>query len=275
MQELVKIQVKWFGEKKVNAVDARELHQFLGVGRDFSNWIKQRIEKYNFKENRDFAILLAKSGEQHGGQNRIDYALSLNMAKELCMVENNEMGKQAREYFIECEERAKSIEVKPLSRVEILHMAYLESMKIIEEKDAEIEQEKLEHRKTGMKLLHTEQIVKAQKPKVEFAETVAKSESEVSLTHAIKHLGITKPNKMIEVLRTGIADGDYNASFKWLENRGGKNYPMQKAIDKGWLVSRLIVTENEMAFPQTLVTMAGLQKLSNLIQKYGIPEEAQ
>lgn len=275
MQELVKIQVKWFGEKKVNAVDGRELHQFLGNRRQFGNWITERIDAYNFQENRDFVRLTNLLSEGRGGQNRIDYTLSLNMAKELCMVEKNDMGKQAREYFIECEERAKSIEVKPLSRVEILHMAYLESMKIIEEKDAEIEQEKLEHRKTGMKLLQSEQIVKAQKPKVEFAETVAKSENEVSLTHAIKHLGIAKPNKMIEVLRTGIADGEYNASFKWLENRGGKNYPMQKAIDKGWLVSRVVVTENEMAFPQTLVTMAGLQKLSSLIKKYGIPEEAQ
>lgn len=272
MKELVKIQVKWFGEKKINAVDGRELHQFVENRYQFSNWISDRIKQYEFTEGVDFTTIKNSLYSPP----RKDYWLSIDMAKELCMVEKNEKGKQARRYFIEMEEKAKAIpETKPLSRTEILHMAYLESMKIIEEKDAEIEQEKLEHKKTGMKLLHTEQIVKAQKPKVEFAETVAKSENEVSLTHAIKHLGITKPNKMIEVLRTGIADGDYNASFKWLENRGGKNYPMQKAIDKGWLVSRLIVAENEMAFPQTLVTMAGLQKLSNLIQKYGIPEEAQ
>ena len=139
MQELVKIQVKWFGEKKVNAVDGRELHQFIESRQEFSNWIKNRIRDYNFQENRDFVRLTDLSSEGRGGQNRIEYALSLNMAKELCMVEKNEKGKQAREYFIEMEERAKAIpETKPLSRVEILHMAYLESMKIIEEKDAEI-----------------------------------------------------------------------------------------------------------------------------------------
>ena len=106
--QLIKVEPKQIGSRNVNAVDARELHGFLGVGRDFSSWIKQRIEKYNFKENRDFVILLPGFGEQHGGQNRIEYALSLNMAKELCMVENNEMGKQAREYFIEMEEKAQS-----------------------------------------------------------------------------------------------------------------------------------------------------------------------
>jgi len=115
MQELVKIQVKWFGEKKVNAVDGRELHRFLGVETRFNDWMDRRIYKFNFKENRDFIRYSEMSSEGRGGQNRIEYALSLNMAKELCMVENNDMGKQAREYFIEMEERAKAIpETKPM-----------------------------------------------------------------------------------------------------------------------------------------------------------------
>lgn len=89
----------------VNAVNARKLHTFLGVGRDFSNWIKQRIEKYGFLEGEDYA--LAKTGEleSSGLQKPIEYFLSPSMGKELSMVENNEMGKKVRRYYIELEKK--------------------------------------------------------------------------------------------------------------------------------------------------------------------------
>ena len=91
-------------------VSARELHEFLGVGRDFTTWIKGRIEKYDFKENVDFTIVnLAhqNGGTSWGGNNKLDYALTVDMAKELAMVENNEKGKIARRYFIQCENLTK------------------------------------------------------------------------------------------------------------------------------------------------------------------------
>ena len=92
--------------------NARDLHQFLEVGRDFSNWIKDRVEKYDFRQGSDY--LLAKFGEQvpHQGGTRmvekIEYHLGLDVAKELAMVENNERGRQVRRYFIEMEKRAKA-----------------------------------------------------------------------------------------------------------------------------------------------------------------------
>lgn len=102
MQELITITEK-NGEK---AVSARELHQFLGVGRDFSNWIKNRIEEYGFVENQDFEVF-AKIGENpNGGRPSKEYAISLDMAKELSMVEKTEKGKLARLYFIEMEKKA-------------------------------------------------------------------------------------------------------------------------------------------------------------------------
>lgn len=101
-----------------NVCDARTLHAFLEVGKDFTTWIKDRIEKYGFLENQDFA-LLSQNCEQptdrfspnlgktpKGGRPTSDYHLALDMAKELSMVENNEKGRQARRYFIECERRA-------------------------------------------------------------------------------------------------------------------------------------------------------------------------
>lgn len=86
-------------------VNARQLHQFLEVGRDFSNWIKARIFDYDFQENQDY-IIFANSGENSNvGRPTIEYRLTLDMAKELSMVERNEKGRMARRYFIECEKQ--------------------------------------------------------------------------------------------------------------------------------------------------------------------------
>jgi phage anti-repressor protein len=89
----------------INTVNARDLHEFLEVGRNFSNWIKERIDTFGFTEGQDF-ITDAKSGV--GGQySAIEYALTPDMAKELSMVERNDKGKEVRHYFIRCEEIAK------------------------------------------------------------------------------------------------------------------------------------------------------------------------
>lgn len=97
MNDLIKIQPQAIGGQTIETVNARELHSFLEVGKDFSNWIKNRIEQYGFVEDVDY--LVAKTGEQvpHQGGVRtvtmIDYHLSIDMAKELAMVVNNEQGR--------------------------------------------------------------------------------------------------------------------------------------------------------------------------------------
>ena len=96
-------------------VDARELHEFLNVGKDFSNWIKDRIEKYEFVEGENFSPILAKST---GGRPSTEYTLTLDTAKEIAMVENNEQGRKIRKYFIEVEKRAR--QPKQMSQAEIL-----------------------------------------------------------------------------------------------------------------------------------------------------------
>lgn len=73
------------GESGEQLVDARQLHEFLGVGKDFSNWIKKRIVDGGFIDAIDFTPVLAKST---GGRPAIDYGLSLRMAQHLCMRAN-------------------------------------------------------------------------------------------------------------------------------------------------------------------------------------------
>ncbi|MDK8477369.1 antA/AntB antirepressor family protein [Corynebacterium pseudodiphtheriticum] len=84
----------------------RDLHEFLGVRRDYNNWFKQMTE-YGFTEGQDFSPNLAKST---GGRRKQDHIITLDMAKEISMIQRTERGKQARQYFIECERRMKQLQ---------------------------------------------------------------------------------------------------------------------------------------------------------------------
>lgn len=123
MQELIKIQ----NEGGRQTVNARELHEFLEVGKDFSTWMKDRINQFDFVEDVDF-VVFPEIGEK-GGRPLTSYHLSLDMAKELSMVERNDKGKQARQYFIECERRA----LAPTDPIIMLRMEQLELIKQVAE----------------------------------------------------------------------------------------------------------------------------------------------
>ena len=97
------------------AVNARDLHSFLESKRDFSTWIKDRIKSYDFIEGVDFQSFTEIVEREIGATKRIEYALSISMAKELSMIENNERGRQARKYFIACEENKHELSRKELA----------------------------------------------------------------------------------------------------------------------------------------------------------------
>lgn len=106
--------------------DARTLHAYLGNARQFSDWFKQRCDHYGFEAGKDFDLISQNSEikkQGRGGDRRsTDYHLSLNMAKELSMVENNEQGRAARRYFLECEKKALEAagQVVPASHTETI-----------------------------------------------------------------------------------------------------------------------------------------------------------
>ncbi len=91
---------------KEKLVNARELHEALNSKRDFSNWITDRIKKYNFIEEEDFSTILLEST---GGRPKKEYILKLDVAKEIALIENNEQGRIIRKYFIEVEKRYRNI----------------------------------------------------------------------------------------------------------------------------------------------------------------------
>ena len=104
MNELIKITEK----EGQQLVSARDLHEFLEIGQDFTNWIKRMIE-YGFEENQDFTV--AKISE--GKVTKHEYIITLNMAKEISMIQRSEKGKQARKYFIQCEKKLREVVQDP------------------------------------------------------------------------------------------------------------------------------------------------------------------
>ncbi|EIY9890613.1 antA/AntB antirepressor family protein [Campylobacter coli] len=111
------MQIQIYNDKtigaEINSANAREIFQFLNSEQEYANWIKNRISHYNFIENQDYIIELVYTK----GRPRKDYYVTLDMAKELCMVENNEKGRQARRYFIECEKRLKNLEQEKMQKL--------------------------------------------------------------------------------------------------------------------------------------------------------------
>lgn len=103
MNELIKI-------NNENKVDGHELHDFLQVETPFKKWIDRMIE-YGFVEGTDFWTADKNVHRADGTimpQKQTEYVLTISMAKEICMIQRNERGKQARLYFIECEKRLKA-----------------------------------------------------------------------------------------------------------------------------------------------------------------------
>jgi phage anti-repressor protein len=123
------INIKQDGDRQL--VDARELHGFLENSYRFSDWIKKRVKQYGFEQGKDFVIFESNFFDAkrtgRGGHNAKDYALTLNMAKELAMVENNEKGREARRYFIAVEEaykKGQSLEASKVPDIALIGRKY-------------------------------------------------------------------------------------------------------------------------------------------------------
>lgn len=102
MNDLIKITKSNIGAEVINSVNAREIHSYLEVKTAFTTWFNRTVEKYDFTLNEDFISFLKES---NGGRPQQEHIVSLDMAKELCLVEPNEKGKETRKYFIEVEKR--------------------------------------------------------------------------------------------------------------------------------------------------------------------------
>ncbi len=106
MNTLIEISEQVIDQETVQTVNARDLHAFLGITSKFADWIKNRIKECKFLENINF-ITLSKNLE-NGGKVK-EYHITLDMAKHLSMIERNDKGHEARQYFIKCERLLKQV----------------------------------------------------------------------------------------------------------------------------------------------------------------------
>lgn len=110
--------IKVINENNQLTVLARDLHEFLELGTKFNDWFK-RMLKYGFDENIDYVAVTQKKVTAQGNKSEyIDYQLTLDMAKEISMIQRNEKGKQARRYFIETEKKYQASESRLLEMVD-------------------------------------------------------------------------------------------------------------------------------------------------------------
>ena len=90
----------------VQLCNARELHAFLEIQTRYNDWIKNRINEYGFIQDEDYLVITKRTN----GRPRKEYHITLDMGKELGMVERNERGRQIRQYFIRCERTLKTLQ---------------------------------------------------------------------------------------------------------------------------------------------------------------------
>lgn len=212
MNEIIKIISTTVRGEEILTCNARDLHAFLEVKTEFRHWINRRIEDFGFVENVDYVKIIDKSSRSNltGGQGQINYFVSLNMAKELAMVERNAKGKEARLYFIECERVAKEATAK----LAALLPNFEDPAAAARAWAAQYEER-----------LRLENKVTEDAPKVAFAEDVQATAKEETITGTAKILGI-KPRAFFDFLR----------SRGYIYKRSAQ--ATAKAIDAGLMVVR-------------------------------------
>ena len=189
-------------------VSGRELHEFLGVNSNYTTWFKRMCE-YGFTEEVDFKAIFQKWNTAQGNETtQVDHQLTIPMAKELCMIQRNERGKQARQYFLKVEEQWNSPEA-------VMRRAVL------------IAQRKNDQLKAENKLLAADN--ERMKPKEIFADAVSASQNSILV------------GEMAKLLRQNGVEMGQNRFFEWLRQNGylinrrgtDRNMPTQKAMEMG------------------------------------------
>lgn len=184
------------------AVSGRDLHAFLEVGAEYAKWFA-RMAEYGFIDGQDFSSLLTEST---GGRPSTDHALTLDMAKELAMIQRTPKGKQARQYFIEVERQFRQTLALPRTYAEALR-----ELADTAERTAALEAKAAEDA-----------------PKVLFADAVATSQDSVLVA------------QLAVILKQNGRDIGQNRLFELLRDegylcKGGSNHnrPTQRAMDLG------------------------------------------
>lgn len=165
MKELIKINTN---ENDIT-LSGRELHEFLEIKTEYKKWVSRMIE-YGFTENVDYQRVTQKCPTLGGVQEIVDHEIKLDMAKEIAMIQRNEKGKQARQYFLKVEKAWNSPEMIMKRALEIAN-------KRVENLQLENTQQK--------------QIIGELKPKADYTDIILKNKGLVTITQIAKDYGLS------------------------------------------------------------------------------------
>ena len=241
MNELIKIEIN---ENQEVVISGRDLHDKLNIESKYIDWINRMID-YGFSENVDFIYSSELSQKKEGSRivNReiTNHTLSLDMAKEIAMLQRNEKGKEVRKYFIEVEKEFNSPD-------KIMARGLLIADKTIKEQKTLISN--LEYK------------IEKDKSKVEFYDDVVDSTTTFEISKVAKMLNFIQVgrNNLFEILREqGILQRD--------------NTPYQSYVDRGWF--RLIETKytkpngDVQLNYKTVVYQKGIEHIAKLLKRLG------
>jgi len=202
MKEIIKV------DDDTMTVSARDLHERLGIGSNFTTWFNRMVE-YGFIEGKDF---FPKMEESTGGRPSIDYDITVDMAKEICMIQRTPEGKAVRQYLIDLEKAWNTPEL-------VMARGLKAAQKMIEQKDSIIKELSSENERM--------------KPKEIFADAVTSSDSSILIRDFAKMMR-----------QNGVHIGEKRL-YKWLRENGyicqKSTEPTQRAMEMG-LFERIIRT---------------------------------
>ena len=202
MNQLIPIQTN---DKMEPVISGRDLHQFLEVETPYTMWIKRMME-YGFVEGTDFITILLEST---GGRPSENHALKIDAAKEISMIQRNDKGKEARQYFIAVEKEFNSPE-KIMARA------------------LRIADETINNLKLDNKI--KDQRIGELKPKADYVDAILKNKSLVTITQISKDYGLTGTAMNNKLHELGI---QYKQSEQWLLYKAyqDKGYTFSETID--------------------------------------------
>lgn len=234
MNELLKINY----DAEQLTVSARDLHEALEVKSNFTTWFNRMCE-YGFREKIDFKTCFPKmESESHGGQNMIDHEISIDMAKQICMIQRSEKGKQYRQYFIDLE-KAWNTPEQVMARALKLADRTIDNLK-----------------EDNKKLIEDNERMR---PKEIFADAVSASNSSILI------------GDLAKLLRQNGVDTGQKRLFEQLRNEGylmktgsSRNMPKQKYVENGFFQIKETVISN----PDGSVRMTKTTKVTGKGQQY-------
>lgn len=254
MNELIKVN---YENADHPTVMGRELHEALKIETPYKKWFDRMCE-YGFTENEDYSVMDIFVPNSNGGrQSHTDHQLTLDMAKELCMIQRSDIGRKCREYFIEVEKKYR----------DGIGLQKPDSYMIadpIERAKRWIEEEQ-ERQALVAKNVELEQKIKEDTPLVDFAVQVSQKSDTISM------------NEMAKIIHDEDIPIGRNMLFRWLRNKGilmENNMPYQRYITDGYFkvkTAAKFTSYGVKHFSKTVVTGKGqIYIVQKLKAEYGM-----